>query len=163
MEIDAIDFSDDLVAYVSLPISTDSEESLVEHPFLNENFSVYVKDSVVTNNPMSQTMGFNATTLPTKNHYTGPNGGYVAIYTRNAENGIYTVGNGIYVIGQLRVEGKYEGRIFVPEGYQLGDDITQDQEILTICDKYFPHMSGKMWIGGDTGGWYGISPSQSDE
>lgn len=91
--------------------------------------------------------------LPTYNHYQGIDGGYVAIYTHDETQGVYSVGEGIYVVGQLRVPGQYVGRIFVPTGYTYGDDITQDPEILSICHSYFPGLEGRIWIGGDTGGW----------
>ena len=86
--------------------------------------------------------------------YTGADGGYVAIYTRDREHAVYSVGDGIYVPGLIRVQGRYIGRIFYPTGYDLGDDITQDSAILQLCDKYFPELKGNDWIGGDTGGDY---------
>ena len=92
--------------------------------------------------------------LPTYNDYMGADGGYVAIYTHNASQGVYSVGGGIYVVGQIRVQGHYDGRIFIPKGYKRGDNITQDPEILAIGAKY-RDMKG-CWIGGDTGGWFGI-------
>lgn len=117
------------------------------------DFQVYVNNNVVVNWPAP---GFQARILPTFNHYTGPNGGYLAIYTREEKEGVYGVGGGIYVVGQVRVPGKYEGRIFVPEGYQFGDNCTQDTVLLKICNQYLPDMKGKIWVGGDTGGWFGI-------
>ncbi len=122
-------------------------------PLLPEDFRVYVRGNTVINHPFP---GFEERILPTFNDYQNADGGYVAIYTRNAEKGIYGVGGGIYVIGQVRIPGEYVGRIFIPVGYQPGDDITQDPEILAICEKYIPEMKGDMWVGGDTGGWYGI-------
>lgn len=80
----------------------------------------------------------------------------VAIYTRDPEAGLYSVGDGIYVMGQVRVKGEYVDRIFVPEGYRLGDEITRDPKILETCEKYIPDMQNDFWIGGDTGGWFGI-------
>jgi len=121
--------------------------------WLPEDFKVYAGgDSVGT-------MGCDendAKILPTVNHYKGKDGGYVAIYTREQEGSIYSVGGGIYVIGQIGVKGVYIGRIFHPEGYSEGADITQDKNILEICNQYFPKFKGKMWIGGDTGGWFGL-------
>lgn len=121
---------------------------------LPEDFKVYVFGNTVVNVPY---WGFEERTLPTYNHYKGEDGGYVAIYTREKEGSIYSVGNGIYVLGQVRVKGEYFGRIFVPEGYRLGDDITQDPNILPICRECLHLPEGKeFWIGGDTGGWFGI-------
>ncbi len=120
---------------------------------LPEDFRVYVHGGVVINH---RAYGFEERVLPTVNHYMGADGGYVAIYTLRSDQAIYGVGGGIYVAGQIRVPGKYVGRIFIPAGYLPGDDITQDPEILAICEEYFPELKGDMWIGGDTGGWFGI-------
>ncbi|MBU6383451.1 MAG: hypothetical protein KGQ49_05405 [Verrucomicrobia bacterium] len=120
---------------------------------LPADFHVYAGRGVVVNHPG---IGLEEKTLPTINHYKGKNGGYVAIYTGNAEKGVYGVGGGIYVVGQVRVPGHYEGRYFIPAGYNSDDNINHDPEILKICEQYFPDMKGEMWIGGDTGGWFGI-------
>ena len=69
---------------------------------------------------------------------------------------MYGVGGNIYVAGQIRVKGHYEGRIFMPEGYHQGDDITQDPALVALADKYFPYLAGQMWLGGDTGCWFGV-------
>jgi len=145
MKLDTVDFDDVRI----LPIDETTKPSC----FLPEDFKVYTNGNVVVNWPYP---GFDERTLRTVNHYEGQDGGYVAIYTRNQEKGIYSVGGGIYVIGQIRVQGEYVGRIFVPTGYQIGDDITRDREILKTCEEHFPGMGEDMWIGGDTGGWFGI-------
>lgn len=118
---------------------------------LPENFKVYVKGNQVVNKYYH---GFDERTLPVKNHYKEIDGGYVALYTRKKEGSVYSVGGGIYVIGMVRVKGRYIGRIFYPEAYKQGENITQDKEILSICHRYFPSHRGELWIGGDTGNWY---------
>lgn len=127
----------------------------MENTFLPSDFKVYVNttNEDVLNYPE---FGYQEKILPTFNHYMDSDGGYVAIYTREKESGIYSVGGDIYVAGQLRVKGNYLGYIFYPEGYKSGDDISQDKEILEICNKYIPELKGKIWIGGDTGGWFGL-------
>lgn len=121
---------------------------------LPEDFAIYTDGETILNWQPSHRYEENF--LPTFNYYLGNNGGYVAICTRNPDMGIYSVGDGIYVMGQIRVEGQYEGRLFVPKGFNANDDITQDKELLEICEIYFPHMKDQMWVGGDTGGWFGI-------
>ena len=121
---------------------------------LPEDFVVYTDGQTVINWQPSQ--DYEARHLPTFNYYEGADGGYVAIYTRNSEAGVYRAGKSAYVMGQIRVQGHYVKRIFIPEGYKAGDNITQDPELLEICEQYFPNMAGQMWIGGDTGGWFGI-------
>lgn len=116
---------------------------------LPEDFKVYVKDGVVVNWPYP---GFEEITLPTYNDYYGRNGGYMAMYTRDPELGCYCVGEDaygkIYVMGQVRVPGHYEGRIFKPS--------ISDEAVREICEKYFPGLESDFWVGGDTGGWFGI-------
>ncbi len=119
---------------------------------LPRDFKVYVKENIAINYPLP---GLERRILPTINHYTKADGGYVAVYTKQKEGSVYGVGNGIYVIGQIRVQGKYIDRIFYPKGYKKGDNITKDDNILSLCHEYFPQFKHKVWIGGDTGGWYG--------
>jgi hypothetical protein len=120
---------------------------------LPHNFRVFVGNHGVINHPVR---GSERRILPTINHYAGKDGGYVALYSRNPNGAVYSIGNGIYVVGQIRVKGSYLGRIFYPEGYAKGDDITRDPKILKLCDQYFPEFKGEVWIGGDTGGWFGV-------
>ncbi len=129
---------------------------------LPEDFKVYVKDGVILNWPAP---AFEEITLPTYNHYQGADGGDVALYVlRDPKHGLYSVGDEggstIYVMGQIRVQGYYDGRIFIPTDgdrpYALGDNITRDKKILGICQDYFPEVTSDYWIGGDTGGWFGI-------
>ncbi len=121
---------------------------------LAEDFKVYVGEDGVINYPED---GYIEKTLPTFNHYKGEDGGYVAFYTHEKDGSVYDVGGGIYVFGQIRVQGKYIGRIFYPTGYVEGSDITKDAQILTLCFQYMPEWRGKdVWLGGDTGGWLGL-------
>lgn len=115
---------------------------------LPEDFKVSVNGHTVINHPCP---GFKQVALPTFNHYQGQDGGYMAIYSARKEGSAYEICDGIYVVGQIRVPGHYEGRIFV------ADD--SDSEILKICEQYFPEMKGQIWLGGDTGGWFGIQLS----
>ena len=67
---------------------------------LPENFKVYVKGESVINHPAP---GYKERVLPTVNKYMGNDGGYIACYSRNQEGSIYSVGDGIYVMGQIRL------------------------------------------------------------
>ncbi|OGN55994.1 MAG: hypothetical protein A3D96_03340 [Chlamydiae bacterium RIFCSPHIGHO2_12_FULL_44_59] len=73
------------------------------------------------------------------NHYIEADGGYVNVYKYDVH------------VGLMRVPGKYVGETFVPVGYELGDDISQDPAILAICEEYFPGIKNKLWVDGDTG------------
>lgn len=82
-------------------------------------------------------------------------GGYIAIYSRNASQGVYSVGDDIYVIGQIRLQGKYIGRIFHPAGYEE-QDVSAVDEFKRLADENFSGCQGDCCAGGDTGGWFGI-------
>jgi hypothetical protein len=120
--------------------------------WLPEDFKVYVGNGSVVN---WNADGYEEKVLPTVNKYEGSDGGYIACYSRNQEGSIYSVGDGIYVMGQIRVQGKYIGRIFHPIGYE-NKDISAAQEFKHLCNQTFPSAQGGGWAGGDTGGWFGI-------
>jgi hypothetical protein len=124
----------------------------MEKRMLPEDFRVYVGEGVVINHPSP---GYQERILPTVNRYQGKDGGYIAIYSYNASQGVYSLGEGIYVIGQIRLQGKYIGRIFHPMGYE-GEDISAAEEFKQLADETFPACQGDCWAGGDTGGWFGI-------
>ncbi|MDA0210555.1 MULTISPECIES: hypothetical protein [Desertifilum] len=118
--------------------------------WLPEDFRVYTNGGIVTNNAGGM-QGFEGRILPTVNQYRGEDGGYVAFYSRDPTKAVYSVGGGIYVVGQIRLKGRYKGRIFHPEGYE-NQDISAAQEFKELCFKTFGVQG---WAGGDTGGWFG--------
>ncbi|MHC5723142.1 MAG: hypothetical protein ACYT04_36310 [Nostoc sp.] len=123
-----------------------------ENRILPEDFRVYVGEAGVINHPVP---GYQEKILPTVNRYQGKDGGYIAIYSHNSVSGVYSVGGGIYVIGQIRLKGKYIGRIFHPAGYE-GQEISAAEEFKQLADETFESCQGDCWAGGDTGGWFGI-------
>lgn len=116
---------------------------------LPEDFYVYAKEDSVINWPAP---GFEERILPTVNQYLENDGGYVAFYTRDKEKGIYSVGGGIYVVGQIRLKGQYIDRVFHPDGYEH-QDISAVEEFKKLGKETF---QADCWAGGDTGGWFGI-------
>jgi|GEM_PF-1545238 len=120
---------------------------------LPENFPVYVEDNVVVNVPYP---GFAPKTLPTVNEFQGYPGCYIAAYSHNEEDSVYGVGGDIFVMGQVRVPGRYEGRICRPKGYETAD-ISALPEFKELLRRSLPACKdGSCWAGGDTGGWFGI-------
>lgn len=117
--------------------------------WLPEDFQVYVGGTGTVGINASQ--GSEARILPTVNQYSGEDGGYVAFYSRDPAKAVYSVGGGIYVVGQIRLKGKYIGRIFHPEGYE-NQDISAAPAFKELCRNTFG-VEG--WAGGDTGGWFG--------
>ncbi|WP_375511622.1 hypothetical protein [uncultured Nostoc sp.] len=96
-----------------------------ENRILSEDFRVYVGEAGVINYAFH---GYQKKILPTVNRYQGKDGGYIAIYSHNTIYGVYSVGEGIYVIGQIRLQGKYIGRIFHPLGYE-GQEISAAEDV----------------------------------
>lgn len=119
--------------------------------WLPEDFRVYTSDRGIVCTNASETQEFEARILPTVNQYTGEDGGYVAFYSRDPAKAVYSVGGGIYVVGQMRLKGRYIGRIFHPEGYE-NQDISAAPAFKELCRNTFA-VEG--WAGGDTGGWFG--------
>ncbi|MCB8766602.1 hypothetical protein L2E68_22610 [Planktothrix agardhii 1029] len=118
--------------------------------WLPEDFRVFTSDSGIVGIASGGGQEVEPRILPTVNQYKGADGGYVAFYSRDPAKAVYSVGGGIYVVGQIRLKGRYIGRIFHPEGY-LNQDISAVSEFKTLCCKTFG-VEG--WAGGDTGGWF---------
>ncbi|MES2205538.1 MAG: hypothetical protein V4525_01930 [Pseudomonadota bacterium] len=116
---------------------------------LPADFMVYVNNNTVINHPSP---GFQPTILKTVNQFLGNPGGYIACYSHINQGSAYGVGGDIYVMGQIRLPGNYQGRIFQPEHYE-GKDISQANEFKMMCSKHFPACQHSCWAGGDTGGW----------
>ena len=119
---------------------------------LPADFKVYTLGNAVINHPQE---GFGEKTLPTANVFMGSPGCYVACYSHDAEHGVYGVGGGIFVNGQVRVEGAYEGRLCLPTGHETAD-ISAEQSLKDLCGKHVASCGHNCWAGGDTGGWFGI-------
>ena len=120
---------------------------------LPPNFTVYRSGDAVVNHPMP---GARAVRLPTRNLYRGQDGGYVACYSHREAGSAYPVGGDIYVVGQVRLRGAYDGRIFQPRGYR-GKDISALPKFKQICGRALKVChDDACWAGGDTGGWFGI-------
>lgn len=88
--------------------------------------------------------------FPTVNDFTGFPGCYLAAYSRPN-------GDEIEAIGQVRVPGRYEGRICQPTEYE-GQDVSAESVFSELFEQHFPQAcsDGRCWAGGDTGGFLGI-------
>ncbi|MCX7117779.1 MAG: hypothetical protein NTW94_07785 [Legionellales bacterium] len=120
---------------------------------LPEFYTVYTNGTAVINQPAA---GFEERTLPTTNLYKGMPGCYIACYSHQKENAVYSVDEGVYVVGQVRVAGKYSGRVCEPTNF-AGKDITNDPTFKALCTEKVAACAGNLcWAGGDTGGWFGL-------
>ena len=122
---------------------------LIQTP-LPEHFKVYVKgESLISH----YEPGYEEKVLPTFNVYKGKDGGYIECYIRDPEKkSVCSVGGGFYLIGQIRLQGKYNGRIFVPKGCE-GKDLNTVRWITNLCKQHFS-SEDNIWVGNDTGGWF---------
>lgn len=121
---------------------------------LPAEYIVYTQESSVVNSP---TPGFEETVLPTANQFIGEPGCYVACYSRNPQQSVYSVGGGIHVMGQVRVPGSYDGKICRPQDYEQAD-ISAEESFKQLCADNLPEVceGNSCWAGGDTGGWFDI-------
>ena len=119
---------------------------------LPKKFKVYVNGKNIISH---YEPGYEEKVLPTINKYykKGESGGYIACYSHNPKDSVCCVDDGIYLIGQIWMEGEYKGRIFVPKGYE-GIDISADAQLKQACNVEFHQGGEDCWPGGDTGGWF---------
>ncbi len=128
-------------------------DDLPTQTLLPEDYLVYVHGTTVINHPL---LDFSEKILPTINLYKGSPGCYVACYSQHGEQAVYPIDDHIYVLGQVRVAGKYNGRRCDPINFE-NKEITQDPTFKTLCKDRIPACAdGQCWAGGDTGGWFGL-------
>lgn len=121
---------------------------------LPESYTIYTNGTSVLNHPEP---GFIEKAFPTINLYKGNPGCYIACYSQQKENAIYALENNVYVLGQVRVAGRYNNALCVPTNF-AGKDISADTVFKTICTEKIPTcVGGHCWANGYTGGWFGIS------
>jgi hypothetical protein len=143
----------DLAPTESLPppaIAETPETDAPDERLLPEAFKVYVRGATVINHPSE---GMEERTLPTVNDFKGRPGCYVACYSHDRRKGVYPVGGSIWVLGQLRVPGSYEGRICRPLRFER-TDISRASVFREMCRMSVPACGEGCWAGGDTGGWF---------
>lgn len=127
-------------------------EEQANGPALPEDFLVFYKDGIVTNQPAA---GFEPRILPTVNRsYPDIDGCYVACYSNSSEGAAYSLPAGpgspeqVFVMGQLRVKGYYS-RTICEDG--------PIEDYAAECGRYLPACAGGIcWGGSDTGGFFGL-------
>jgi hypothetical protein len=134
------------LAKSSLHIKDTANPTILPNPF-----PVYTDGRSVINHPYP---GFTQKLLPTNNEYRKNPGCYVVCYSRQANGAIYSVGDNIFVKGQVRVPGVYANRMCVPIHYE-GKNISALSEFKNLCNRKIKSCQD-CWAGGDSGGWFGI-------
>lgn len=147
-----------LALYSCISIATQATQHLPNDRIHNPNgmilpkrFPVYVSGTTVINHPMPN---FNKRILFTNNKYRGYPGCYIACYSHD-QNSVYGVSKTIYVKGQIRVAGHYQGKICQPSGY-VNKDISAAPYFKKLCNTRMKSCKNGCWAGGATGGWLGI-------
>jgi len=128
--------------------------TLANQTLLDREFKVFTDGQTVINHPAP---GFEEKILPTNNDFAVAPGCYLACYSRNQENAVYGFGGDIFVMGQVRVAGAYNGRLCIPEGVDASADLSAMQTFKDLCNQHFAEVcQDGCWAGGDTGGFFGI-------
>ncbi|RCJ32411.1 hypothetical protein A6769_28185 [Nostoc punctiforme NIES-2108] len=94
--------------------------------------------------------------LPTINDFTGYPGCYIAAYSHQKKMSVNSVGGNVYVMGQVRVPGHYEGKNCEPKGYE-GKKIDSLDYFKKLFDQKLPKacMNKNCCAGKETGGFVG--------
>ncbi len=121
---------------------------------LPDLYPVYTDGASVLNHPAD---GFAEHLLPTVNLYKGTPGCYISCYSRKNENAIYSAGDSVFVLGVVRIAGRYNEGICEPTNF-AGKNITGEPIFKTICtDKIESCIGGHCWAGGDTGQFFNVN------
>lgn len=124
---------------------------------LPDDIKVYYSEKV----GLSRTAvkGAKADVLPTNNDYKESPGCYIACYSKTShiasKLGAYPVDTKTYIMGQVRVKGRYHNGLCVPTGYE-SKDIRTSKTMKETCEKSFPAMceKGSCWANGTTSHWF---------
>ena len=135
----------------SLPALADIDEA---NRFLLPNpLRIFTDGTTIINHPAKN---FTKKLLPINNDFKDYPGCYIACYSHQETDSIYSVSNDIHVMAQIRVPGKYNNRICEPTLF-TGNDISKSKAFSDICSsKIKACKNTHCWAGGDTGGWLGI-------
>lgn len=135
--------------YACASSAAPSSDDQANKQMLPNPFPVYTDGKIILNHPSP---GLKQTLLPTINDDRSIPGCYIACYSHESKGAVYSVGNNIFVHGQVRVPGKYINRICVPTGYD-GKEISGADVFKKLCNAKIPTCKD-CWAGGDTGGWF---------
>jgi|APSaa5957512622_1039677.scaffolds.fasta_scaffold130635_2 hypothetical protein len=122
---------------------------IMGHQYLPDPFSLYYKDNKATNEIVADAT---QVSLPTNNNFSITIGCYVVCYSH--QEGVYAVGDSINVIGQVRVNGRYDANYICQPKRNAEEDLSQSEFLQHVCNKSFRACNGNCWAGGDSGGWF---------
>lgn len=121
--------------------------------YLPRKFKVYRSpEGVVQQKPEA---GFVLKVIPNINLFRNAPGCYLACYSTDPNKGVYPVSSDAYLVGQIRVEGQYQGKVCYPK--DIAQPIFSAEKSLTeLCSKSFKCIGNSCWAGGTTGQWFGL-------
>lgn len=79
-------------------------------------------------------------------YYAGEPHCNLAVYSPNAQGSVAPSGDGTYIMGFLRVRGRYVKGIAQPEGFE-GQDLRTVPWFQNMCNRYFPACRKQGWVG----------------
>jgi hypothetical protein len=94
--------------------------------------------------------------LPTVNSWWLANPGcYIACTTSDETQSVYPLGNGTYVVGQIRVPGQYKDGLCVPR-LKKDEDLGSSKGYKYLCNVKFnvPCKEESCWAEAKTGQWF---------
>ncbi|MFI4938329.1 MAG: hypothetical protein ACHQJ6_07470 [Candidatus Berkiellales bacterium] len=120
---------------------------------LPEEFKIYYKEDLGVSSRNFK--GATAKLVPTSNNYEGVPGCYIACYAKNPVEGVYSIGDVAYLMGQIRVQGIYHQSLCIPKGYE-NKDIRTAKEFKQQCAAEFPKQckNNRCWVGAETANWF---------
>ena len=118
---------------------------------LPDNFLVYIHETHISRMPEP---GYLEKQLPTINLFKGNPGCYLACYSHNPSAGIFPTGENTYLMGQVRVAGKYQGNTCEPMNFS-GQDIRTLATFKALCALQIQNCKeNQCWADGETGLWF---------
>lgn len=122
---------------------------MIGHQYLPDPFMLYYKDYKATNEIIADAV---RVALPTNNNFSITIGCYIVCYSR--QGGVYTIGDGINVVGQIRINGRYDDTFICQPRSNTEPDLSQATPYQQLCNQSFEDCDGNCWAGGDSGGWF---------
>jgi hypothetical protein len=126
-------------SYVLLP--TD----LKVYPLSDGGATAIKKDSTTTE-----------VTLPTDNSWLADPGCYLTCHTKDESQAVYAVGNGTYVVGQMRVPGYYDKDGMCITNLKKDEDMATSRRFKYMCNVSFnvPCQRESCWAEAKTGQFF---------
>lgn len=93
--------------------------------------------------------------LPNINFFKGTPGCYIACHSGNPDKASFSTPNNAYIIGQIRIQGRYQGSQCLPLNYET-INISNEPVFTELCSKSFQCIGYSCWAGGKTGELFGL-------